>query len=176
MPVRAHGALVEVEGLGVLLLGPSGVGKSECALELVRRGHPLVADDVVVLERDPEGRLVGTAPEVIRHYMELRGIGVVYVPDLFGAAAVRERVPVALICRLEPWRENLEIERVGLDRPQEAWDGVELPVFVLPTRPASSLATLVEVAVRDHQLRARGGPSAPGRLDERLRGGGGAAG
>ena len=169
MSVRAHGALVEVEAQGVLLVGPSGVGKSECALELVRRGHRLVADDVVVLDRDAEGRLIGSAPEVIRHYMELRGIGVVFVPDLFGPESVRERTEVGLVCRLEPWRESLEVERVGLDRPTEPWGGVELPVFVLPARPASSLATLVEVAVRDHHLRTRGS-SAPERLDARLRG------
>ncbi len=175
MSVRAHGALVEVEGLGVLLLGPSGVGKSECALELVRRGHQLVADDVAVLERNATGHLIGTSPETIRHYMELRGIGVVFVPDLFGAESVRERTEVALVCRLEPWRDSLDVERVGMERPIEPWDGVELPLFVLPTRPAASLATLVEVAVRDHQLRARGA-SAPDRLDAKLRGGGRRAG
>lgn len=168
MTARAHGALVEVEGLGVLLLGPSGIGKSECALELVRRGHRLVADDVVVLERDAEGRLFGTAPEIIRHHMELRGIGIVYLPDLFGPEAVRDRAEIGLGCRLAEWRPDLEVERVGLDRPTEEWGGVALPVLLLPARPAGSLATLVEVAVRDH-LQRRAGRSAPHRLDDRLR-------
>jgi HPr kinase/phosphorylase len=167
---RVHGALVDVEGVGVLLLGPSGIGKSECALELVRRGHRLVADDVVVLARDPEGRLQGETPELIRHHMELRGVGIVYVPDLFGPDAVRERAEVGLVCRLEAWRPDLEVERVGLERPTEAWDGVALPTLRLPARPAGSLATLVEVAVRDHRVRLAGG-SAVGRLEARLRGG-----
>jgi HPr kinase/phosphorylase len=174
MTARAHGALVEVEGLGVLLLGPSGIGKSECALELVRRGHRLVADDVVVLERDGEGRLFGSAPEIIRHHMELRGIGIVYLPELFGPHSVCERAEIGLACRLAEWRPDLEVERVGLDRPTEPWAGVEIPVLLLPARPAGSLATLVEVAVRDHVQRRRG-RSAPHRLDDRLRSEGRAA-
>lgn len=169
MTTRVHGALVDVEGIGVLLLGPSGIGKSECALELVRRGHRLVADDVVVLRREGEGALEGEAPELIRHHMELRGVGIVYVPDLFGPDAVRERAPVALVCRLEAWRPDLEVERVGLERPVERWEGVDLPALRLPARPAGSLATLVEVAVRDHRLRGSG-RSAAGRLDARLHG------
>jgi HPr kinase/phosphorylase len=166
---RAHGALVDVEGVGVLLLGPSGIGKSECALELVRRGHRLVADDVVVLHRDGDGRLLGGTPELIRHHMELRGVGIVYVPDLFGPDSVRDEAEVGLVCRLEAWRPDLEVERVGLERPVEVWDGVAVAALVLPARPAGSLATLVEVAVRDH-LQRRRGRSAASRLDARLRG------
>jgi HPr kinase/phosphorylase len=165
---RVHGALVDVEGIGVLLLGPSGIGKSECALELVRRGHRLVADDVVVLRREEGGPLTGETPELIRHHMELRGIGIVYVPDLFGPDSVRERAEVALVCRLEAWRPDLDVERVGLERQTEAWEGVALPALRLPARPAGSLATLVEVAVRDHRLRGAG-ESAAERLDARLR-------
>ena len=168
MTARAHGALVDVEGVGVMLLGPSGIGKSECALELVRRGHRLVADDVVLLERDAAGRLIGSSPALIRHHMELRGIGIVFVPDLFGPEAVSERAEVGLLCRLAEWRPDLEVDRVGLERPLETWDGVAVPVLLLPARPAGSLATLVEVAVRDHVLR-RAGRSAASRLDERLR-------
>ena len=169
MTARAHGALVDVEGVGVLLLGPSGIGKSECALELVRRGHRLVADDVVVLERGPEGGLRGRTPELIRHHMELRGVGIVYVPDLFGPDSVRDEVEVGLVCRLAEWRPDLEVDRVGLERPLETWDGVAVPALLLPARPAGSLATLVEVAVRDHLQRRRGMPAAS-RLDARLRG------
>lgn len=169
MAARAHGALVDVEGVGVLLLGPSGIGKSECALELVRRRHRLVADDVVDLERDAEGRLRGRAPVLIRHHMELRGIGIVYVPDLFGMEAVQDEALVGIVCRLAEWRPGLEVERVGLTRPIEDWDGVALPALLLPARPAGSLATLVEVAVRDHLHRVHGS-SAASRLDERLRG------
>lgn len=168
MTTQVHGALVDVEGVGVLLLGPSGIGKSECALELVRRGHRLVADDVVVLQRDDANRLRGRTPERIRHHMELRGIGIIYVPDVFGPDSVRDETEVDLVCRLEAWHPDLEVERVGLDRPCEDWEGLTLPTLRLPARPAGSLATLVEVAVRDHGLR-RAGRSAARGLDARLR-------
>jgi HPr kinase/phosphorylase len=166
--MTVHGALLEVHGLGVLLLGPSGVGKSECALELVSRGHRLVADDVVELRRTPEGRLLGSAPERIRHYMEIRGLGIVSIPDLFGAGAVLDEIAVDLVCQLERWREGVEYERVGLDRVSEVIAGVELPVHRLPARPGSSMATVVEVAAREHRSR-REGVHAARRLDERLR-------
>jgi HPr kinase/phosphorylase len=178
--IQAHGALIDVLGVGVLLLGPSGVGKSECALELVSRGHRLVADDVVRIRRleascDPAavpGRptpaLVGCSPELIRHYMEIRGIGLLFIPDLYGEEAVRTESPIDLLCRLEPWREGGEYERVGLERPREDLAGVPLPLLVLPVRPARNMATLVEVGVRDHLQRAAGSNAAQ-RLDERLR-------
>ena len=154
--------------MGTLLLGPSGIGKSECALELVRRGHILVADDVVELERRGD-RLWGWAPKLIRHHLELRGVGVVSVLELFGAAAVREETAIAVVCHLETWRPGAEdVERVGLDRPEETWEDVSLPSFRLPARPAGSLATLVEVAVRETQARSEG-TSAAERLDRRLR-------
>lgn len=154
-------------GVGALLRGPSGVGKSETALELIRRGHRLVADDVVEL-RAAEGALVGAAPALIRHHVEIRGLGILYVPDLFGDDAVRESCPVALVCRLEHWREEAEYERVGFARPSEELLGVTLPSLLLPVRPAGNMATLVEVAVRDHRLRAEGVVAAQ-RLDERVR-------
>jgi HPr kinase/phosphorylase len=165
---QAHGAHVEVLGVGILLLGPSGIGKSECALELVTRGHRLVADDVVRVRRTGAGRLVGTGPELIRHYMEIRGIGIVHVPELFGEDAVRQEVEIDLVCRLEHWREDAEYERVGLDRPTEPILDVQLPCLLLPARPAGSMATLVELAARDHVQR-RSGQSAASRLDALLR-------
>ncbi|MEN8181359.1 MAG: hypothetical protein ABFS46_02360 [Myxococcota bacterium] len=167
MEIQAHGALLEVQGVGVLLLGASGIGKSECALELVVRGHRLVADDVVRLRRLGD-RLVGSAPELIRHYMEIRGIGILYIPELYGEEAVRDEMSVDLLCRLEHWREGGEYERVGLDRPRERLGDVELPRIILPARPAGSMATLVEVAARDHLQRQRG-ESAAQRLDVRVR-------
>ena len=165
---QLHGALVEVRGLGVLLRGPSGIGKSEIALELVVRGHRLVADDVVRLRRDDGGLLWGCAPELIRHHLELRGIGIVYLPELYGEQSVREEAALDLICRLEPWREGAEVERVGLTRPTETLLQVALPRVTLPVRPSGSMATLVEVAVRDLERR-REGPGAAERLDARLR-------
>lgn len=169
MESQVHGALILVLDVGVLLLGPSGIGKSECALELVRRGHALVADDVVRLERSGEGRLLGSAPELIRHYMEIRGIGLLHIPDLYGPESVRQESSIELVCHLERWREGAEYERVGFERPAEQLCGVEVPALVLPVRPAGNMATLIEVAVRD-QLQRRTGVSAPARLDARIRG------
>jgi HPr kinase/phosphorylase len=167
METQAHGVLVEVYGVGVLLVGPSGIGKSECALELVARGHRLVADDVVRLRRDGDGPVLGRAPDLIRHYMEIRGIGLLYVPELYGPEAVRAEAPLGLVCRLERWREDAEYERVGLERPTESWLGAALPVVLLPVRPAGNMATLVEVAARDSSLR-RIGATAAQRLEERF--------
>jgi HPr kinase/phosphorylase len=166
---QAHGTLVEVLGVGILLLGASGIGKSECALELVSRGHRLVADDVVRLRCDERGRPTGTSPELIRHHVEIRGIGIVYLPDLFGPDSVVSEAPIDLVCRIEAWREGVAYERVGLERGSEEIAGVAVPALVLPARPAGSMATLVEVAARDHVQR-RLGPSAASRLDARLRG------
>jgi HPr kinase/phosphorylase len=164
--MQVHGALVQVLGVGVLLLGPSGVGKSEAALELVTRGHRLVADDVVELACEA-GRVVGRAPERIRHYLEIRGLGILFVPELYGAESVLEQCAVDLVCRLDPDRPAAEFERIGLERPQEKLGDVTLPTVCLPLRPATSLGVLVEAAARDHRMRERG-PSAAARLEARL--------
>ena len=163
---------MDVLDVGVLLLGPSGIGKSECALELVTRGHRLVADDLVRIRLREDGRLIGRAPALIQHYMEIRGLGLLSIPELFGPQAVREESEVALVCRLERWREDAEYERVGIERPTEQFLGVALPTLLLPLRPAGSMATLVEVGVRD-LLRRRAGSNAARTLDERVRGAGG---
>jgi HPr kinase/phosphorylase len=164
---QIHGTLVQVLGTGALLLGPSGIGKSECALDLIQRGHPLVADDQVRLSGRGDG-LVGRAPDVIRHFIEIRGIGLLYVPDLYGPEAVRDEGPVDLVCRLEEWREGAVFDRIGADRPRETFAGVSLPVVTLPARPAGSVATLVEASVRDHRQRTRGATGAE-RIDAALR-------
>lgn len=167
MEEQAHGTLVEVLDLGVLLLGPSGIGKSECALELVHRGHRLIADDVVRI-RTSGGGLVGTAPDVIRHYMEIRGIGLLFIPDVYGPEAVRDEASVDLVLQVEEWKEGAQYERVGAERPTRTIAGVEVPELVLPARPAGSMATLVEVAVRDHLQRQQGRVAAQ-RIDEQFR-------
>jgi len=166
--VQVHGALLQVQGVGVLLLGPSGVGKSETALELVTRGHALVADDLVELER-AGAALIGRAPERIRHYLEIRGLGILFVPELYGPQAVLAEGPIDLLCRLERDAPGREYERVGLERPRESLGGVSLPVVRLPVRPATSLGVIVEAAARDHLMRARG-PSAAERIDRELAG------
>jgi len=172
---QIHGCLVEVMGIGVLILGASGVGKSECVIELVRRGERLVADDVVRLRAESEGerpRLIGWSPEQIRHYIEVRGLGLLSVSDLFGPEATLDECEVGFVVRLVDWQKGGDFERIGLDRERETILGIELPIILLPVHAASSLATLVDLAVRDWRLRERG-VNAARRLDERLRGRGG---
>jgi len=165
-PTRIHGSLVEVAGVGVLLLGKSGIGKSECALELVMRGHRLVADDVVLIGVDAEGLPLGWSPELVRHYIELRGIGIVHVPSLFGERAVVERSRVELVVQLEAWGAG-EVERTGLDRHKESFAGFEIDALHLPVAPGRNIASLVEVAARVHKLQSQG-RSAAAELDQRL--------
>ncbi|MFT5444669.1 MAG: HPr kinase/phosphorylase [Myxococcota bacterium] len=172
METQIHGALVECLGLGIVVTGPSGVGKSECVLELVQRGHRLVADDVVRLRRveapDTKTCLVGTSPPSIRHYIEIRGIGLLCVPDLYGKDSVLDEHRVDLVCRLVKWQKGEDYERIGLDRPVEELAGVAIPTLTIPMRPATSSATLVEVAGRD-ELQRLAGNNAAKRLDEKLR-------
>jgi HPr kinase/phosphorylase len=163
---RVHGSLCAVAGVGALLLGRSGIGKSECALELVMRGHRLVADDVVLLEPGEGGSLEGTADTLIRHYMELRGIGIIHVPSLFGPGAVVERHTIDLVVLLEIWGSG-EVERVGLETDRIRLGGAELPAIHLPVAPGRNLASLVEVAARNHLLR-REGRSPAADLDARV--------
>ena len=170
---QLHGSLVEVMGTGVLILGPSGVGKSECVIELVRRGQRLVADDVVRLRTIGNGRrLLGWSPEHIRHYIEVRGLGLMSVSDLFGPEATLDECEVGFVVRLEDWDKGADFERIGLERERETLLGVEIPTVLLPVHAASNLATLVELAIRDWQLRKHG-VNAARRLDERLRSRGG---
>jgi HPr kinase/phosphorylase len=165
-PARVHGSLVEVAGVGVLLLGGSGIGKSECALELVMRGHRLVADDVVLIGPDAKGAPEGWSPELVRHYLELRGIGIVHVPSLFGTSAVAERTRIELVVRLEAWGAG-EVERVGLDRRSEEIGGFAVEVLHLPVAPGRNIASLVEVGARNHVLKGRGKSGAE-ELDARV--------
>jgi len=168
---QIHGSLVEVAGIGVLIVGPSGVGKSECVIELVRRGQRLVADDVVRL-RVEDGALIGWSPPHIRHFIEVRGLGLMCVADLFGEEATLDECAVGFAVRLESMEKGAQFERIGLDREHESWLDVDVPTVRLPVHAASNLATLVELAIRDWQLRQEG-INAAQRLDERLKAEGG---
>ena len=151
-----HGVLLDVLGLGVLLVGESGIGKSECALDLVVRGHRLVADDAVEVRRRAESVVIGTSPELTRHHMELRGIGLINVRDMFGVASTRRSKRVELVVQLERWDPDKHYERLGLDDHRYAVIGVAVPLVGMPVAPGRNLAILVEVAARNQLLRARG--------------------
>lgn len=150
-----HGVLLDIYGLGVLLMGDSGVGKSECALDLVVRGHRLVSDDVVEIKRRRE-LLVGTGPELTRYHMELRGLGIINVKDLFGVAAVRMNKFVEYVIRLDPWRDGKRYDRLGLDEKSYEILGIELPYVEMPVGPGRNLSVLIEVAARNHLLKLKG--------------------
>jgi HPr kinase/phosphorylase len=148
-----HGDLVEVFGIGVLILGESGIGKSECALELIKRGHRLVADDAVLLKHISGHRIFGMSAHVLKHYMEVRGLGIIDVLTLFGVTAIRTRKRVELVVTLEHWKESKSYDRSGLDDDSyEIW-GEKLPHVVIPVRPGRNISIIVEVAAMD--LRAK---------------------
>jgi HPr kinase/phosphorylase len=150
-----HGVLLDVYGLGVLLLGDSGVGKSECAIDLVVRGHRLVSDDVVEIKQLGD-RLVGTGPELTRYHMELRGVGLINVKDLFGVASVRMTKFVEYVIKLDPWKTGKKYDRLGLDDNGYEILGVTLPYVEMPVGPGRNLSVLIEVAARNHLLKLKG--------------------
>ena len=150
-----HGVLVEVYGMGILIMGKSGVGKSETALELIKRGHRLVADDVVEIKR-VENRLSGEAPDLIRHFMEVRGIGILDIERLYGVGAVKKSEFIDLIIELEFWDENKEYDRVGLDEEYMELLNIQIPKLVIPVRPGRNLSMIVEVAARNTRQKKLG--------------------
>jgi HPr kinase/phosphorylase len=152
---------------GVLIIGESGIGKSECALDLVVRGHRLVADDAVELRARADSFLMGTCPELTRHHMEIRGLGLINVQDLFGVASTRTSKRVELVVQLERWDPTREYDRLGLDEAHYETVGVRVPMLRMPVAPGRNLAILVEVAARNQLLR-NGGHNAARRLADRL--------
>jgi HPr kinase/phosphorylase len=166
-----HGVLVDVYGMGVLLLGESGIGKSECALDLVHRGHRLVADDAVEIRRYPSGALVGRAAEMIRYHMELRGIGIINIKHLFGVSAVRASKSVELVIELERWDPTKKYDRLGLDGESYTILDRELPRLRLPVASGRNLALLIEIAARNELLKTQGYDAAKEfarRVDEEI--------
>ena len=154
--ITRHGVLVEVYGEGLLLLGDSGVGKSETAIELVKRGHRLIADDAVEIKRVSAKTLVGSAPEIIRHYVELRGIGIVDVRRLFGMGAVKETEKIDLVINLENWVDGKMYDRLGLDEESIDILGNKIPAITIPVKPGRNLAIILEIAAMNNRQKKMG--------------------
>lgn len=154
--ITRHGVLVEVYGEGILLLGDSGVGKSETAIELVKRGHRLIADDAVEIKRVSSKTLVGSAPEIIRHYVELRGIGIVDVRRLFGMGAVKETEKIDLVVNMEPWIQGKMYDRLGIDDQSVDILGIKVPALTIPVRPGRNLAIIIEIAAMNNRQKKMG--------------------
>ncbi len=151
-----HGVLIEVYGVGILLKGTSGIGKSETALELVERGHRLIADDMVHIKCVGDTDLYGFSSDVIRYHMELRGLGIINVKDLFGVGAIRRRKRIELIVHLEDWDPEKEYDRLGLEEETETILGVKLPRIVVPVRPGRNIPILIETAAMNHRSKIMG--------------------
>ena len=165
--ITRHGVLVEIYGEGILILGDSGIGKSEAAVELVKRGHRLVADDAVELKRISSSELIGGAPDVLRHYIELRGIGVINVAKLFGMGAVKDSASVDLIINIVPWQDGEIYDRLGLESQYTDILGVKIPSITVPVTPGRNLAVIFEVAAMNNRQK-RMGYNAAGEFTEQL--------
>ncbi len=151
------GGLLRLFSVGALILGDSGIGKSESSLELIARGHKFVSDDVVRVRRTAAGRLLGSAPALTRHFMEIRGLGIINIREIFGPRAICRESVLDLIIRLKKWERGLELDRLGLKVPDDAMIlGVRVPQLIIPVAPGRNIATLIEVACKVHLLRTRG--------------------
>lgn len=154
--ISIHGVLVDVYGVGVLIMGESGIGKSEAALELIKRGHRLVSDDVVEIRKVSDETLVGSAPDITRHFIELRGIGIVDVKNLFGVLSVRQTQNIDLVITLEDWDRDKEYDRLGLEEQYTEFLGNKVVCHQLPIRPGRNLAVIVETAAINHRQKNMG--------------------
>lgn len=154
--ITRSGVMMEIYGEGVLIQGESGVGKSEVAIELIKRGHRIIADDAVEIKNTNHGTLMATAPELIRHYMELRGIGVIDVRRLFGMGAIKISQEIHLVIHLEPWDDNAVYDRLGLENAHTHILGVKLPCITVPVKPGRNLASIVEVAAMNNRNKKMG--------------------
>jgi HPr kinase/phosphorylase len=166
-----HGVLVDVLGVGVLLLGKSGIGKSECALDLVLRGHRLVADDVIKVRMKLPAVLFGEGMDLLHYHMEIRGLGIINIKHLFGVAAIRERKKIDLAVELVEWEDGREYDRLGLEEQKFTQLGIDIPLLKIPVRPGRNITTIVEVAARNQLLKEMGYHSAQefqDRLEQRM--------
>ena len=167
--ITRHGVLVDVYGEGVLIFGDSGIGKSETAIELIKRGHRLVADDAVEIKKVSDKSLVGSAPEIIRHFIELRGIGIIDVKQIFGMGAVKDTEKIDMVIHLENWQQHKQYDRLGLTTEYTNILGIDIPSVTIPVKPGRNLAVIVEVAAmnnRQHKM----GYNAAQALNERILG------
>lgn len=165
--ITRHGVLVEVYGEGILILGESGVGKSETAVELVKRGHRLVADDAVEIKKVSAISLVGSSPEIIRHFIELRGIGIIDVKEIFGIGAVKNTEKIDMVINLEAWVEGKHYDRLGLEEEYTEILGIKVPSLLIPVKPGRNLAIIVEIAAMNNRQK-RNGYNAAEELNKRL--------
>lgn len=156
LTTAVHGVLVDIYGVGVLITGKSGVGKSETALELVKRGHRLVADDCVEIRQEDEGVIVGRSPELIEHLLEIRGLGIINVMTLFGAGAVRSDKKISIVMSLELWEQNKQYDRLGLDEEKMKIIDTDVTKLTIPVRPGRNLAVIIEVAAMNFRLKRMG--------------------
>ena len=154
--ISIHGVLVDVYGEGVLIMGESGIGKSEAALELIKRGHRLVSDDVVEIRRVSDVTLVGSAPDITRHFIELRGIGIIDVKTLFGVESVKNTQSIDLVIKLEEWNRDKEYDRLGMEEEYTEFLGNKVVCHSLPIRPGRNLAVIVEAAAVNHRQKKMG--------------------
>ena len=154
--ITRHGVLVEIYGEGILITGDSGIGKSETAIELVKRGHRLVADDAVEIKKISSSELTGEAPDILRHYIELRGIGVINVAKLFGMGAVKDSVNIDMIINIVPWHDGEVYDRLGLEQQYTEILGVKVPSITVPVTPGRNLAVIFEVAAMNNRQKRMG--------------------
>ena len=163
--ITRHGVLIEIYGEGVLILGDSGVGKSETAIELVKRGHRLVADDAVEIKKTSNVTLVGSSPDNIRHFLELRGIGIINVRQLFGMGSVKVTEKIDMVVELEPWNPEKVYDRMGMDNHYMSILGVKVPYLTIPVKPGRNLAVILEVAAMNNRQKKMGYNAAQDLLD-----------
>lgn len=166
-----HGVLIDVFAVGVLIIGRSGIGKSECALDLILRGHRLIADDLVEIKKKPPNILYGMSTKLIKHHMEIRGLGILNIYDLFGVSAIRDQKLIEIVVELVEWDPKEEYDRLGVDEQTYNILEVQIPYLKIPVRPGRNVTTLIEVAARNHLLKLRGHHSAKefaDRLDQAI--------
>ena len=164
---NVHGVLLDVYGVGILIIGKSGIGKSEAALDLILRGHRLVADDIVEIKKKPPATLSGMSSEIIKYHMEIRGLGIINIEDLFGVAAIRDRKVIDIVVELVEWNPKEEYDRLGIEEQNYSILDVRIPYLKIPVRPGRNVTGIIEVAARNHLLKQRGHFSAS-EFDEKL--------